>query len=194
VSSNDEAWREFLGLYQPMIFGWCLRSGLGFDDAQEVCDEIICKLVVVMRDFVQDHRYRFRGWLKTVVKHAVVDFLRRRGRGPRMLSLDLPAVQACLENCEAPPGIEQIAGALEEAVTEGLRISERVRDQVSPGVWQAFWLTAIAGESARDVAAKLGTTKAAVFTSKSRVAKLLREEAARLRTGPDRRQSDGVHP
>jgi RNA polymerase sigma-70 factor (ECF subfamily) len=193
-TSNDGAWREFLGLYQPMIFSWCLRSGLRNDDAEEVCAEIVSKLVIVMRGFVQDPRYRFRGWLKTVVKHAVVDFLRRRGREQGTLRLDDPVVQPHLENCNVSSCIEQVAGVLEEAVAEGLRISERVRQQVNPDAWQAFWRTAIAGEPAREVAAKLGMTLAAVYTAKSRVAKLLREEGAGVNTGPDGRKPDGAHP
>jgi RNA polymerase sigma factor (sigma-70 family) len=192
-TSNDEAWREFLGMYQPMIVSWCLGLGLGIDDAEEVGAEIVGKLVVVMRGFVQDPRYRFRGWLKTVVKHAVIDFLRRRGREPRTLPLDDPVVQWHLENCKVPPGIEQVAEALEEAVAEGLRISERVRQQVNPDAWQAFWRTAVAGEPAREVAAELGMTIAAVYTSKSRVAKLLRAEGATVDTGRDCRQPDGAH-
>jgi RNA polymerase sigma-70 factor (ECF subfamily) len=194
VTSNDEAWREFLGLYQPLIVSWCLRLGLQINDAEEVCADVVCKLVVVMRGFVQDPRYRFRGWLKTVVKHAVVDFLRKRAREPGMVSLDHPLGQRALENCEAPPGIEQVAAALEEAVLEGIRISERVRQQVNPDAWQAFWLTAVAGEPAREVAAKLGISVGAVYTCKSRVARLLREQGATANSRPDGCHPGGAHP
>jgi RNA polymerase sigma-70 factor (ECF subfamily) len=159
-----------------------------------VCADIVCKLVVVMRGFVQDPRYRFRGWLKTVVKHAVVDFLRKRRRQPGTLPLDDPLAQRGLENCTAPPGVGQLAGALEDAVLDGFRISERVRQQVNPAAWQAFWLTTVASEPAREVAARLGMTIAGVYTSKSRVARLLQEEGARLDSRPDGRRPEGAHP
>ncbi|MFO0889862.1 MAG: sigma-70 family RNA polymerase sigma factor [Isosphaeraceae bacterium] len=177
-SSNDEAWREFLRLYQPLIFSWCLRYGLRGGDAEEVCAEVISKLVVAMRGFVQDPQFRFRGWLKTVVIHEAFDFFRSKARGPRMLSLDHPEARQGLDGYAAPPGFEQMAEALEEAVREGLRISECVRGRVSDKAWQAFWLTTVSGERPRQVAARLGMSVAAVYTAKSRVVRLLREEGA----------------
>jgi DNA-directed RNA polymerase specialized sigma24 family protein len=130
-----------------------------------------------MREFVLDPQYRFRGWLKTVVKHAVADFLRKRGREPPMTSLDDPGVGQNPHEC----GLMHAVGAVAEAVEEGVRIAERVRQQVNPDHWQAFYLTAVESEPACDVATKLGMTKAAVYTARHRVEKLLRAEGAKGR-------------
>src|SRR4051795_4998932 len=131
-TANDRAWREFLALYEPMILAWCRRSGLGRSDAEEVCAEVLGKLVLVMRGFPYDPHRKFRGWLKTVVTHAVADFWRHRRRRPTTVSLDDPSAEAALECSALPPGFEQVAGAMGEAVEQGLRIVEIVQRQVQP--------------------------------------------------------------
>ncbi len=175
-SANDQAWREFLAIYEPMILSWCRRSGLGRCDAEDVCAEVIGKLVPVMRDFPYDPQQRFRGWLRTVVGHAVADFWRHRRRQPLTVSLgDAPAGFREV-NLSPPPGFEDVAEAMEESLEEAMRIAEAVRRRVQESVWQAFWLTTVKGEKAREVAGKLGMSVAAVYTYKCRVAKLLRAE------------------
>jgi RNA polymerase sigma-70 factor (ECF subfamily) len=57
-----------------------------------------------------------------------------------------------------------------------LRALELVRGQVEEQTWQAFWLTAMEGQSPVDVAAGLGVSPNAVGMSKSRVLRRLKEQ------------------
>src|SRR5262245_64439447 len=66
---RDVAWRTFLQRYQPLIYRWSRRKGLNHDDAEEVRDRVLSKLVTALRDFDYDPARRFRGWLKTVVEN-----------------------------------------------------------------------------------------------------------------------------
>jgi RNA polymerase sigma-70 factor (ECF subfamily) len=179
-SGNDAAWREFLALYQPIISRWCERSGLGQVDAEEVCAEVVAKLAVVMRSFTYNPRWRFRGWLKTVVKHAVVDFWRHRP--PPTLSLDDPTAREIAERSSIPSEFGEIAGGIAEDVERALEVVETIRRRVQPDAWQVYWLTAVEGEKARNVAEKMGMTVAAVYTCRCRVAKLVQEEAQKATT------------
>ena len=56
--------------------------------------------------------------------------------------------------------------------------AKQVRDRVQDATWQAFWETTVDGKSAKDVAAELHMTVAAVYLAKSRVLKRLRQEIA----------------
>ena len=47
--------------------------------------------------------------------------------------------------------------------------------------WQSFWRTAVHRQAGKQVAGLLGLSVAAVHQNKSRVARLIREEVARLR-------------
>jgi RNA polymerase sigma-70 factor (ECF subfamily) len=55
-----------------------------------------------------------------------------------------------------------------------------VRDEFEERTWQAFWLTAVEGRPADDVAADLGVSAAAVRKAKSRVLHRLKEELGEL--------------
>jgi len=56
----------------------------------------------------------------------------------------------------------------------------RVRPAVQEATWQAFWRTAVAGESPAEVASALNLTAGAVYVARSRVLARLREEIHRL--------------
>jgi RNA polymerase sigma-70 factor (ECF subfamily) len=179
-SGNDAAWREFLALYQPMISRWCERSGLGQGDAEDVCADVVAKLADVMRSFTYNPRWRFRGWLKTVVKHAVVDFWRRRP--PPMISLGDPTAREIVDRSAIASDFGEVAGDLAEDVERAIEVAEIVRRKVQQDAWQVYWLTAVEGEKARDVAARLKMSVAAVYTCKCRVKKLVEEEAQKATT------------
>jgi RNA polymerase sigma-70 factor (ECF subfamily) len=54
--------------------------------------------------------------------------------------------------------------------------AERVRDEFSQAVWQAFWKTGVEGQPAEQVARGLGLTVGTVYQYKSRVVARLRRE------------------
>lgn len=79
--SNESGWREFFNLYGRMIFGYALHYNLNHAEAEDIVQEVVIKVFRQIRSFdYSPERGRFRGWLKTVTKHAVIDFVRRRER------------------------------------------------------------------------------------------------------------------
>ena len=55
-----------------------------------------------------------------------------------------------------------------------------MKDEFQPSTWQAFWGTAVDGQSAKDVGQKLGLSPGAVYVAKSRVLARLREKVREL--------------
>ena len=78
---DQESWREFYNIYGRMIFGYALRHRLSHAEAEDVVQEVCIKLFrqILSFDYSPDQGH-FRGWLKTVTKHAVIDFIRRKER------------------------------------------------------------------------------------------------------------------
>jgi RNA polymerase sigma-70 factor (ECF subfamily) len=136
---------------------------------------VLLKLVTAMRKFQYDPAQRFRAWLKTVTHNALKDFLaERRERG----SAD-SAVVRLLDNVEAREGLARAVEAEfdRELLDEALR---RTRAAAPPQQWEAFRLTALEGISGAEAGARLGMRVATVYTARSKVQKLVREELRRL--------------
>lgn len=55
-----------------------------------------------------------------------------------------------------------------------------IQQEFSETTWQAFWQTAVEGQSAADVAAKLNKNVGAVYIAKSRVLARLREKVQQM--------------
>jgi RNA polymerase sigma factor (sigma-70 family) len=172
------AWREFVRLYAPPVYGFARRRGLQDADAADLTQEVLRSVAGAAARLDYDpRRGTFRGWLFTVVRHKVHDFTARqrrqlRGSGDTRVQVWLEE-QAVAED-EAVWNAEYERTLLDRACAE-------VRTDFEPRTWQAFWQTAMEGQKARDVAACLGMSVAAVYMAKSRVTATLRRRLRALR-------------
>jgi RNA polymerase sigma-70 factor (ECF subfamily) len=175
---NDQAaWEQFVERYARTIHGWCRQANLQEADAEDVTQMVLLKLAEKMRTFVYDPSKSFRGWLRTLTRHAWSDFVAARERGGRG-SGDSGAEQ-CLHTV---PARDDLVARLEEKFDLEIldEASARVRLQVQPDTWEAFRLTVLEGRPAAEVAKQVGKQLAAVFKCRNRVQKLLQEEIRRL--------------
>jgi RNA polymerase sigma-70 factor (ECF subfamily) len=179
--NDEDAWREFLNRYRPLIEGWCRRAGLDAADAEEVTGNVLCQLARAMRTFTYDPAQRFRSWLKTVVVNAVRHFRRVMAQRPGARAGGGQAVTDLLEQALAHGDfnglVQDLDDSLQSDLQEASLIAARVQERVEPHNWQAFWLTAIEGRPAMEVARELHMTPTAVYVAKNRVGKMLRQAA-----------------
>jgi RNA polymerase sigma-70 factor (ECF subfamily) len=180
---NEAAWRTFLQRYGPLIYHWCCRAGLAHDDAEEVSQAVLAKLVTALRTFVYDPARLFRAWLRKVVENEVRDLWRLRARRPGDRGSGHPRAQGRLEQAPARQGVDELVQEVDEAFQRDLRqlqqIMAWVQARVQPRSWEAFWRTAMEQEPAAEVARRLGMRVGAVYQAKNRVGQLLRERGAR---------------
>jgi len=185
--ANNQAWREFLNLYRPMILRWCRNVQLSQDESQDMLSRVLLKLSRHMAGFqLNRSRGRFRGWLKTVVKREVQDFWRSQSRTPgegRIYQVSIDQLERVID----PTSLECLSEELSVGIEAGLRevegIIESVRQRVEATSWQAFWRTTVDGVSTRDAAAELNLSLTAVSQAKYRVSKLLQQAAAAYEAG-----------
>src|SRR4051794_20547718 len=78
--ADIQAWDEFVRRYQPMIRDWCLKWGSQTNDADDVAQEVLLKLLAAMKTFQYDPARSFRAWLKTVTQNAWNDFVKSHRR------------------------------------------------------------------------------------------------------------------
>jgi RNA polymerase sigma-70 factor (ECF subfamily) len=117
----------------------------------------------------------FRGWLRGITRYKILDHIRRRagdveaqGGSEALKQLHQLAEQ------ELPEDTEDDLGGLYR------RALELVRGEFEPRTWEAFWRSAVDGQSPAEIAAALGVTPAAVRKAKSRVLHRLRQEVGDL--------------
>ncbi len=177
---DPQAWGVFVERYQPRIRAWCLYWGMQDSDADDVTQEVLAKLCVALRKFRYDPERSFHSWLKTVTQHALSDFIEARRKDPGWKA---GPVDTIADSAEAQSDLErQIEGAFDAELLE--LAMHRVKNRVKPATWQAFELTAISGLSGAAAAKQLRIPVAHVFVAKSRIQKMLAEEARSLKNDP----------
>jgi RNA polymerase sigma-70 factor (ECF subfamily) len=173
-AQDHEAWSQFVAVYAPLVFGYVRKHGHGLqdEDAADLTQEVLSVVARSAREFEYDPgRGSFRGWLFTVTRNKLLNFLARQAAQPRG-SGDTGDV----ERLKPQPAREEqdvwdrdYRQRLFDAATE------QVRKKVEERAWQAFWLTAIESKPAKPVAAELGMTVAAVRLAKSRIMAQIRK-------------------
>jgi RNA polymerase sigma-70 factor (ECF subfamily) len=174
---DQAAWSEFVGRYGPKILQWCRGWRLQESDAQDVTQDVLLKLNRLIATFVYDQSGSFRGWLKTLARHAWCDLAAEQKRAG--LGTGDPRVAELLENAQAGDDLaEQLDTEFRREVME--RAMERVRLRVAPRTWDAFHLTALDGLSGKAVAERLEMTLVRVYGARSSVQAMIRQEVRAL--------------
>jgi len=177
VPADQAAWAQFADRYGPKIYAWCRRWNLQESDAEDVTQNVLLKLAEKMRAFEYDPSRSFRAWLKTITRHAWIDYSSSRKGVAAGGSLALEVLQSA----EAR---EDLVQRLDEEFDREMfdEATARVQLRVTPRTWEAFERTALRGESGADAARALGMKVATVFVAKSKVQKMIQEELRKLDT------------
>jgi RNA polymerase sigma-70 factor (ECF subfamily) len=170
---DEAAWREFVELYAPLVYGYARRRGLQDADAADLCQDVLGAVAGAVGRLEYDpRRGAFRSWLFTVVRRKLSDW--RAAQGNRIRGSGDTATHELLDQCATPQGAE----AEWEAEWEQRVFAwacEQVHRDVTEATWQAFWRTAVDGQPGKQVAADLSLSVAAVHHARSRVLARLKE-------------------
>ena len=178
---DAEAWREFVQLYGPVVYRFARNRGLQDADAADLMQDVLRSVARNANRMEYDPaRGTFRGWLYTVTRNKIYNFLSAQRNRPRGTG-DTDAH----ERLDATPAREDGRGPdaeWEKEYQRGLssRAMEKVREEFQPATWEAFWQTAVEGKAAAEVGAGLRMSPGAVYVAKSRVLSRLRNEVKRL--------------
>ena len=181
VRSRDQgAWQRLLHLYTPLVMYWCRHGGVHAQDAEDVCQGIFLAVTVGLEGFRREHSGQtFRGWLRGITRHKILDYLRRRQQQPEAEGgTDAQRRLAGVAQAETP--LPETDDPEEELTRLYHRALELVRSEFEARTWQAFWRVAVEDQAPAAIAADLGLTAAAVRKAKSRVLLRLRAEIGDL--------------
>ena len=177
IKTDDAAaWDRLISLYAPLAYRWCRRLDLPEQDIADVLQEVFQSVATHITAFRKEREGdTFRGWLRTITRHKVLDHFRKLGKEPGGTGgTDAQIRFAALPAAELSDEDDSSERRADRGVVG--RALELIRNEFEHRTWRAFWLTAVEDRVAGDVAIELGISPGAVRVAKSRVLSRLREE------------------
>jgi RNA polymerase sigma-70 factor (ECF subfamily) len=186
---DDPAWSQFVEIYTPLIFRLARQKGLQDADAADLVQEVFRAVARRIDRYDPDpSKGSFRGWLSRIARNLILDALAARRRHP--LGVGDTSVCRMLESHPAPSPEDSALFEAEYRRRAFAWAAEQVRDEVSDLAWRVFWMAAVQGTSARDVARAVGTTIGTVYHYKSHVMARLRRKVLEIDGEPANRDQE----
>lgn len=173
-SGHRTVWADFVGRYRPLIVRFGVRAGLSEADAEDAAQSTLTVFATAYADGKYDRQKgRLRHWLFGIAAKHVSRA--RSGRRRR-------EVQVCGQAGETDffaglPGENQLEDLWNKEWQEAVyrECLAEVRTNFDEKTVAAFELFTSSGQSAREVAERLGLTDNAVYLAKHRILKRIRE-------------------
>jgi RNA polymerase sigma-70 factor (ECF subfamily) len=144
-------------------------------DTGDIFQEVFQSVAASLGSFHKESRRdTFRGWLRTIAHNKVHDHFRKLGREPA--GAGGTAAHLRLANIAAESSHDESSASPSRDSRRCLEALGMIECEFMDRTWRAFWLTAVEGRKAVDVATELDMSPGAVRVAKSRVLSRLREE------------------
>lgn len=177
--SNHEAWREFLELYSPLIYGFVRNRGLQDADAADLLQDVLRSVAGAVERLEYDkQKGGFRAWLFTITRNKLATFLTSR-RSHYQASGDSGQHEVLNSHPDRSSDLEH-EWEREFQRQLAARAMQTIQTEFEDKTWQAFWQTAVDGLPAAEVSRRIGLSAGAIYVAKSRVLARLKEEIERL--------------
>ena len=177
--TNHAAWQEFVNLYGPVVYGFARKRGLQDADAADIVQDVLRSISSAIGRLDYDrHQGTFRGWLFTITRNKVFNFLSARRIRPRG-SGDSATNQLLDSQPDHSDGSD--AWELEYQRRLASMAMTHIQAEFQENTWRAFWLTAVEGIAASEAATQLHMSSGAIYVAKSRVLARLKVEVEALR-------------
>jgi RNA polymerase sigma factor (sigma-70 family) len=177
--SNQAAWQEFVRLYGPIVYGFARKRGLQDADAADLMQDVLRSVSSAIGRLDYDRKQgTFRGWLFTITRNKVFNFLSARRIRPQAAG-DSATHRLLTEEADGQDGTD--TWELEYQRRIAAMAMDRIKGEFQDKTWRAFWLTAVEGVAAPDVAKQLRMSPGAIYVAKSRVLARLKDEVEAVR-------------
>lgn len=177
--SNHAAWNEFMNLYGPVVYGFARKRGLQDADAADLMQDVMRSVATAIGQLNYDRkRGSFAGWLFTITRNKVFNFLSARRIRPQAAG-----DTATNQMLNSHPDEAETSETWEIEYQRRLAslAMDKIKSEFQDNTWRAFWLTAVEGVSASEAASQVGLSTGAVYVAKSRVLARLKEEVDLMR-------------
>ena len=181
TEEENEAWAEFVELYEPVIRAYIAVEGVASSDADDAVQNVFMRLVGILRRGGYDRsKGRFRAYLKVVMHRVIIDLFRRQTAA--RMDVQVPFEE---EETDGKPSLPDAMAALSpdaatafEAKWQKARLSAALnhvftQTAISDQSREIYRAHALNGEDAREVARRFGVTPEVVRQVKSRINRMV---------------------
>jgi RNA polymerase sigma factor (sigma-70 family) len=176
---DPERWRQFDGIYRPMLLAHLRKQGLKEFDANDVVQDIFVKLLGKI-DTYNREKCSSRSWLYSVAHKALIDHACRLASRKKALDGWVLNVLRAAPSDSVRMEEEWTAMHRERILKHALKV---VRARVSSRVWACFVQRVFQNHPAAEIARDLNLEPNAVYVNACRVMKLVRTFLRRFRRG-----------
>ncbi|MFK7768046.1 MAG: RNA polymerase sigma factor [Mariniblastus sp.] len=177
---DQEAWNEFVQIYEPMLMRTASKLGLNRTDSVDAVQEVFIhlgKAILSWKPIEENaagERGSFRGWLVRVARNQMIKLIERsnvlKSESTGSAASDLLATEMGAQTDD------ETYFNIEFRRQVFLYVVQKIRKCFKEKTWQAFWLTYIDQRQPQEVAQELGVSLGAVYISRSRVMSRLQSE------------------
>jgi RNA polymerase sigma factor (sigma-70 family) len=171
---DEEAWREFVAMYRPVVYRLVRKRGLQHADAEDLTQGVMIAVHRAIGNWDADpSKGRFRSWLARIAQNATINALTRRR--PDAAAGGTAVLDLLHEQPEPDQGVQE---NLECEYRRSLFrwAAQRIRREFGEGTWDAFWLTTVEGMRVEEAGRALRKTVGAIYAARSRVMRRLKDE------------------
>lgn len=171
--NNQNAWRQMLDIYQPLIGKWLGRLGAPENEVHDLSQSILVVVVRKLPQFQhQGNQGAFRSWLKNITRNCLLEYWRSQKLQP--IATGKTSFQESLN--QLADDSSELSQLWNQEYDRQVLASllQQIQNEFQPSTWEAFRLVTIDGVPAKSVAEQLDMTVNSVFIAKSRVMSRLR--------------------
>lgn len=162
---DDEAWAEFVAVYEPFLLRLAERQGVWAQHRADVVQQVLMAVARSVDGWKDDGKSgSFRRWLSTVARNVVIKFMTRERR--QVTGAGGTDLVALLQAVPDVPDKDQVRRYEHELIVWA---SEQVREEFIVTSWAAFVATVVDGRPVADVASELKITPGSIYMSRSRI-------------------------
>lgn len=176
---NHGAWQEFVKLYGPIIYGFARKRGLQDADAADLMQDVMRSVSGAISRLEYDQKQgTFRGWLFTITRNKIFNFLSARRIRPQA-SGDSGTNQLLNSHPDENDGSETWEQEYQRRLAA--MAMEQIRGEFEAKTWRAFELTAVQGTAVAEASQQLSLSAGAIYVAKSRVLARLKKAVDAIR-------------
>lgn len=184
---DAESWREFVELYEPLLWSYVRSKNLSDSDTRDVVQEVFLSLLRALPTFNLDHsRGRFRTWLWQVTMNGIAEHFRKQKRHDKAKDAFQEVAPVAAPPSDQPdPDWEK---AHRQRVLEF--VLPKVKAKTQEKTWWCFEQHVLKNRPGTELAKEAGISANAVCVNAARVLAKVREMAAEYSEDDDAPQEE----